>query len=107
MPASKPKDILNIVLLGHGGAGKTTLVKCLLHTAGVTSRFGSVNDGTTAMDFTDIEKERKHSVDPALAYFRSGSNWPAITLFGATRDHSEKAHAIPTQAMLATAIAKT
>jgi len=63
-----PEDIRNVVLLGHGGAGKTMLVEALLNAAGVTNRFGSIEDGTTAMDYTDLEKERQHSVDPAMAH---------------------------------------
>ncbi|MCE5277784.1 MAG: GTP-binding protein, partial [Planctomycetaceae bacterium] len=68
MPVSKPQDIRNVALLGHGGAGKTTLAEAMLHAAKVTGRLGTVDDGTTHLDFTDIEKERKHSVDPAVAY---------------------------------------
>ena len=68
MPASKPQDIRNIIFLGHGGAGKTTLGEAMLHAAGVTGRLGSVEDGTSHLDFSDIEKERQHSVDPALAF---------------------------------------
>jgi len=68
MPASKPQDIRNVVLLGHGGAGKTTLAEAMLHAAGATGRLGSVDEGTTILDHTDIEKERKHSVDPAAAH---------------------------------------
>ena len=68
MPAGKTQDIRNIALVGHGGAGKTTLAEAMLHAAKVTGRFGSVDDGTSTMDFTDIEKERKHSVDPALCF---------------------------------------
>ncbi len=69
MPAKKPQDIRNIAILGHGGAGKTILVEALLHAAGVTNRFGSVEDGTTVMDHTDLEKEIGHSIDPAMAHF--------------------------------------
>jgi elongation factor G len=69
MAASRPQDIRNIVLLGHGGAGKTTLGEALLHAAKVTGRLGSVDEGTSQLDFTDIEKERGHSVDPAMAHF--------------------------------------
>ncbi|MDY6914488.1 MAG: elongation factor G [Planctomycetota bacterium] len=68
MPASKPHDIRNVVLLGHGGAGKTTLAEAMLHAAKVIGRLGSADDGTAHMDYTDIEKERKHSVDPAAAH---------------------------------------
>jgi elongation factor G len=69
MPAKKPQDIRNIALLGHGGAGKTILAEAMLHAAGVTNRFGTVEDGTTVMDHTDLEKETTHSVDPAMAHF--------------------------------------
>ena len=68
MPASAPQDIRNIVLLGHGSAGKTTLAEAMLHAAKVTGRLGSVDDGTSHLDYTDIEKERRHSVDPAMAH---------------------------------------
>jgi elongation factor G len=69
MPASKAEDIRNIVLLGHGSSGKTTLGEAMLHKAKVTSRLGSVDDGTSHLDFTDIEKDRKHTIDPSMAYF--------------------------------------
>lgn len=72
MPASKPQDIRNIVLLGHGGAGKTTLAEAMLHAAKVTGRLGSVDDGTSHLDYSDIEKERKHTVDPAAGHFEHG-----------------------------------
>ena len=69
MPASKPSDLRNVVLLGHGGAGKTTLAEAFLLEAQVTNRLGSVPDGSSMLDFTDLEKDRQHSVDPALCYF--------------------------------------
>ncbi len=68
MAAATPQDIRNIVLLGHGGAGKTTLAEAMLHAAKVTGRLGSVDDGTSHLDYTDIEKERKHSVDPTAVH---------------------------------------
>ena len=68
MPASRPEDIRNLVLLGHGGSGKTTLGEAILFAAKATTRMGSVNDGTTVLDWSDIERDRKHSVDPALAF---------------------------------------
>jgi len=69
MPGSKSADIRNIVLIGHGGSGKTSLAEAVFHAAKVTGRLGSVDDGTSMLDYSDIEKERKHSVDPAVAHF--------------------------------------
>ncbi|MCK5113977.1 MAG: elongation factor G [Phycisphaerae bacterium] len=68
MPASKPADIRNIVLLGHGGAGKTTLGEAMLFATKVTTRLGSINDKTSILDSSDLEKQRQHSIDPALAF---------------------------------------
>ena len=68
MPASAPQDIRNVVFLGHGGAGKTSLGESILYAAKLTTRLGSVADGTTVLDFSDIEKERGHSVDPSMAF---------------------------------------
>lgn len=72
MPAAKPNDIRNIVFLGHGGSGKTTLAEAMLFATKVTSRMGSVDDGTSHLDFSDLEKERKHTVDPAMAFLEHG-----------------------------------
>jgi len=69
MPASRTQDIRNLALVGHGHAGKTTLGEAMLFAAKVTNRFGSVTDGSSVLDFTDIEKDRQHSVDPSLACF--------------------------------------
>jgi elongation factor G len=49
----------NVVLISHSGAGKTILSEAMLHTAGVTTRLGSVEEGTTISDF-EPEEERRH-----------------------------------------------
>ena len=59
-------NIRNIVLLGHGGSGKTSLAEAMLHKTGVTNRLGSVDDKTSTCDYYDEEKEHQHSIQSAL-----------------------------------------
>jgi elongation factor G len=61
-------DIRNIVLLGHGGAGKTSLAEAILHKTGATNRLGSVDDGTSTCDYHDEEKARQHSITSAVVH---------------------------------------
>jgi elongation factor G len=61
-------DIRNIVLLGHGGAGKTSLAESILHKCGAINRLGSVTDKNTVSDFDDEEKARGNSIHSALMY---------------------------------------
>jgi elongation factor G len=63
------ETIRNIVLAGHGAAGKTTLADLMLFKAGANSRAGSVDDGTSLLDTEDDEKERKHSITSAVCHF--------------------------------------
>ncbi|MFC1781851.1 GTP-binding protein, partial [Planctomycetota bacterium] len=60
--------IRNIVLLGHGGSGKTSLTEAILHKTGATSRLGSVDDKTSICDYYDEEKEHQHSILSALVH---------------------------------------
>ena len=61
--------IRNVVLVGHGGAGKTTLAEALLARAGVVPRAGRVDDGTSLLDTEPEEVRRKISLSLAIAPF--------------------------------------
>ena len=61
MPKFTTDKLRNIVLLSHGGAGKTILAEAMLHTAGHTTRVGKVEDGTTVSDFEPEEIRRQSS----------------------------------------------
>lgn len=63
------KDIRNIALISHAGSGKTTLTEAILHNAGITSRFGKVEDGTTISDYSEDEKARKVSINTSILSF--------------------------------------
>ncbi|MDE7301373.1 MAG: elongation factor G [Clostridia bacterium] len=62
------KNIKNIAVIGHSGEGKTTLCEAMLFNAGVIDRMGKTADGTTVMDFDEVEKAKKISVYTSLAH---------------------------------------
>jgi elongation factor G len=61
-------DIRNVALAGHGASGKTSLADALLFASGATTRRGSVDDGTSALDTEDEEKRRHYSIDCHLGH---------------------------------------
>lgn len=66
MKEYSPAEIRNIALIAHGGTGKTTLSEAMLFRAGVISRLGHVEEGTTSSDFDADEIKRKISVNLSL-----------------------------------------
>ncbi|MFE3863753.1 elongation factor G-like protein EF-G2 [Streptomyces goshikiensis] len=66
LTADRPSSIRNVVLVGHSGAGKTTLVEALALTAGAVGRAGRVEDGGTVSDYDEIEHRRQRSIQLSL-----------------------------------------
>ena len=66
MKVYKTQDIRNVVILGHGGCGKTTLVEAMAYATGVTSRQGKVDDGNTISDYDKEEIKRKFSISTSV-----------------------------------------
>ena len=58
--------IRNVVLLGHSGSGKTSLVESMAYLAGITSRMGKVEDGNTVSDYGKEEQSRQISISTSL-----------------------------------------
>src|ERR1044071_4233295 len=67
-PGFKPAAICNIVLLGHTGAGKTTLAEAILHRSGAIARAGSVNAESTTSDFEPEARAHHHSTNSTLMF---------------------------------------
>src|SRR5688572_7745358 len=70
--ADQPGSVRNVVLVGHSGAGKTTLVEALLAATGTITRAGRVEDGTTVSDFDEAEHRQQRSVSLSLAPLTHG-----------------------------------
>ena len=66
MKEYQTEKIRNIALVSHSSAGKTMLAEAFLHTTGVTTRLGRIEDGTTASDFEDEEIRRGISLSTSV-----------------------------------------
>ena len=66
MNVYKTDSIRNVAVLGHGGAGKTTLTESMAHLTGLTGRMGTVTDGNTISDYDKEEIKRKFSISTAV-----------------------------------------
>ena len=66
MDVFRTDRIRNVVLLGHGGAGKTTVAEAMAYLSGITSRLGNVTDGNTVSDYDKEEQKRKFSISTSV-----------------------------------------
>ncbi len=66
MKEYKTANIRNVVLLGHGGSGKTSLAEAMLYASGGATRLGKVEEGTTVSDFEPEEVRRHISISTAI-----------------------------------------
>src|SRR5260370_20192862 len=66
-------NVRNVAVIGHGHAGKTSLISAMLYTAGATQRQGRVDDGTATTDYDEEEIARKMSISASLAYAEWGN----------------------------------
>ena len=72
MAKTHVEDVRNLALVGHGAVGKTTLADLMLFRSGAVSRAGSVDDGSSVLDFDEEEKQHKYTISSSLVHFLHG-----------------------------------
>ena len=81
MSKHKVDEIRNVAFVGHGHSGKTTLADLLLFKAGVGTRAGSVDDGTSLLDTDEEEKEKKQSIFSHVCRYEHADHRVNLTLY--------------------------
>ena len=85
MKVYRTDEIRNVVLLGHGGSGKTSLVEAMLYVSGATNRMGKISESNTVSDFD--KRSRNVDFQSAQVWFRSSGRKRRST-FSIHRDTS-------------------
>ncbi|SHI87868.1 elongation factor G [Parasporobacterium paucivorans] len=66
MNVYKTDNIRNVIVMGHGSSGKTSLTEAMAYTTGIVNRLGKVTDGNTISDFDKEEIKRKFSINTSV-----------------------------------------
>ena len=63
------EKVRSVAVVAHSGSGKTSLIDSALYIAGVNTRLGKVNDGTSMCDYNEDEIERKITINAKVLHF--------------------------------------
>ena len=66
MKVYRTDEIRNVVLLGHGGSGKTSLTEAMLYVSGAANRMGKISEANTVSDFDKEEQKRGFSISTSV-----------------------------------------
>ena len=72
MKVYRTDEIRNVVLLGHGGSGKTSLTEAMLYVSGAANRMGKISESNTISDFDKEEQKRGFSISTSVDPDRVG-----------------------------------